>query len=604
MKALDIRIKKEGEIMLKLGSVDEFKSKVNEVTIKNEKYYLIKEEDTFKLLSRKCPHQGTYVTYCDNKFVCPAHGWKFGLEGNCENVVNKQLTNFKVLEHNGELFVSIDNKEHIQTHKRFKADPTFKLYSHASLEIEYNGFNLLCDPWLDGPAFMGAWLQYPPSSISAEHLNPDAIWISHEHSDHFHEPTLKKINKLTPVYIPAFPNKRMEDKLRNLGFLNVISMPFGVPIKLKEDITITVYEPASLWNDAMVLFEIGDMRFLNLNDAGINHDLASKIGPVHIIATSFSPGASGYPLTWSNMDDERKVDILKNGKTGILIMLEQAMKIYGAQYLLPFASHFVLWHESHENYKTKLVQNKNNVQDVVDYFVNTDVNVVDILPGGVWYPLRNKIDNISIPSVEEAIMKARKETDFSRVHPDMNSILSKVELEHYFLNLNNIPEMIFCEDLTCLINIKKNDEVKFKLSFEINKGKLKIIDKVEMPNITMTIPENIMKFIVENNESWDEATIGYWCEFSRNPDIYHADFWRILQAPYYKKNPQIMGFDNVSIAELLEQKGEQAERVLSRYGMHCIGCSGSISETIQQGARAHGIEENKIVRLIQELNRI
>lgn len=204
--------------MLKLGSIDEFKSKINEVSIKNEKYYLINEDSTFKLLSRKCPHQGTYVTYCDNKFICPAHGWKFGLEGNCENVVNKQLTNYKVLEQNGELFVSIDSKAHIQTQKRFKADPTFKLYSHASLEIEYNGFNLLCDPWLDGPAFMGAWLQYPPSSISAKHLNPHAIWISHEHSDHFHEPTLRKINKLTPVYIPAFPNKRMEDKLRNLGF--------------------------------------------------------------------------------------------------------------------------------------------------------------------------------------------------------------------------------------------------------------------------------------------------------------------------------------------------------------------------------------------------
>ena len=121
----------------------------------------------------------------------------------------------------------------------------------------------------------------------------------------------------------------------------------------------------------------------------------------------------------------------------------------------------------------------------------------------------------------------------------------------------------------------------------------------------MKIPENILYYIIENNESWDEATIGYWCVFSRNPDVYHADFRRILQAPYYKKSVNLDRItENISIAEILEQKGELAERILGRSGLYCGGCQGSIYETLEQGAIAHGLSTLEINRLVKALNRI
>ena len=45
---------------------------------------------------------------------------------------------------------------------------TIKLLAHACLEIKYNGFTLLTDPWLAGPAFHGSWIQYPAPSCESE----------------------------------------------------------------------------------------------------------------------------------------------------------------------------------------------------------------------------------------------------------------------------------------------------------------------------------------------------------------------------------------------------------------------------------------------------
>ena len=56
---------------------------------------------------------------------------------------------------------------------------------------------------------MGAWTHYPPPVVDLGELHPDAILITHEHSDQFPEPTLSFIERSTPVYVPDFPNRRM-----------------------------------------------------------------------------------------------------------------------------------------------------------------------------------------------------------------------------------------------------------------------------------------------------------------------------------------------------------------------------------------------------------
>lgn len=46
----------------------------------------------------------------------------------------------------------------------------------------------------------------------------------------------------------------------------------------------------------------------------------------------------------------------------------------------------------------------------------------------------------------------------------------------------------------------------------------------------------------------------------------------------------------------------QAGQVLANYGLHCIGCHIGITETIEEGARAHGLNDDQLTKMMSELN--
>lgn len=56
---------------------------------------------------------------------------------------------------------------------------------------------------------------------------------------------------------------------------------------------------------------------------------------------------------------------------------------------------------------------------------------------------------------------------------------------------------------------------------------------------------------------------------------------------------------DMTFGAVLEKYPEAAE-VFMKYGMHCIGCAIAVSETIEQGAQAHGIDVDEIMK---ELNK-
>ncbi len=48
----------------------------------------------------------------------------------------------------------------------------------------------------------------------------------------------------------------------------------------------------------------------------------------------------------------------------------------------------------------------------------------------------------------------------------------------------------------------------------------------------------------------------------------------------------------------------QAGQILAGYGLHCIGCHIATYETIEQGARAHGLQDGEISKMLGDLNRL
>jgi hybrid cluster-associated redox disulfide protein len=55
------------------------------------------------------------------------------------------------------------------------------------------------------------------------------------------------------------------------------------------------------------------------------------------------------------------------------------------------------------------------------------------------------------------------------------------------------------------------------------------------------------------------------------------------------------------IGEVIEKHPDLAP-VFFKHGLHCVGCPAARGESIEAGAKAHGLDEEKITALIKELN--
>ena len=47
----------------------------------------------------------------------------------------------------------------------------------------------------------------------------------------------------------------------------------------------------------------------------------------------------------------------------------------------------------------------------------------------------------------------------------------------------------------------------------------------------------------------------------------------------------------------------ETAKIMFNYGLHCIGCHVAASETLEQGCKAHGIEDKDIDEMVKEMNK-
>ena len=585
-----------------LSNIDNFPHKI---TIDKSTYFILKEDSNYYLASNICPHQGGEIDF-DNGLYCKVHNWKFDSSGDCTNVSNISLYKNNLIVRKDKLYSNEDLDSSVsakfKTKKSSNKKVLFKIHAHACAEIIHDDFSILTDPWLEGLAFMGAWKHSPKPIAKIENLCPNAICITHEHSDHFHEESISKFNKNTLVLFPDFPNKRIEKSLKKLGFSNIIPMEFGNKYDLSDKIKVSCYEPQSVWNDSIFHFDIDGFNVLNINDAGLNFRIKKYLPKIDLLMSSFSPGASGFPLCWKNFTTEEKISYYKKAKKGMIDMLERACELYGADFLLPFASHFDLHHPDHEEYRDILKEyGKNTVDDVKNNINN--VEVIDILPGESWNCFDGRTFRIyNNDKIKERIYSKKMLFDsknFNKFYPK-DSKVQLNELHKYLLSLNNVPEICLCED----ISVRLNDTY-----FTIKSGKLQILSPVSDYDLSIDVPENILSSVISNDISWDEAHIGYWCKLYRKGEEFNQQFWRLLQAPYYKKNQSYKINDKKGITEssnisTILEKYPESGSIFGRYGLYCFSCANAWREDVGQAAKYHGLDNISKSNLIKELNYI
>ena len=58
-----------------------------------------------------------------------------------------------------------------------------------------------------------------------------------------------------------------------------------------------------------------------------------------------------------------------------------------------------------------------------------------------------------------------------------------------------------------------------------------------------------------------------------------------------------------TIIDILNQN-PLAHDIMIKKGLHCIGCGGAAFESLEDGARAHGLDEKEIDQMVEQINKI
>ena len=185
---------------------------------------------------------------------------------------------------------------------------------HAGILIETRGRTIVCDPWFT-PAFFGSWFVFPrndrlDSTLMHKVCNPDYLYVSHLHGDHFDADFLaNRMNRDVTVILPGFPTREMERAFNKLGFRNFVRTSDGNETELGGGISVAVHVETSITDgpagdSALVVFD-GEHRLVDQNDCRTTDTSAlGGHGPVDLHWLQFS-GAIWYPMVYDIAPDEK-----------------------------------------------------------------------------------------------------------------------------------------------------------------------------------------------------------------------------------------------------------------------------------------------------------
>jgi Beta-lactamase superfamily domain len=182
--------------------------------------------------------------------------------------------------------------------------------AHASFLVESGGVKLVTDPWLDGPTYLHAWWHFPePAARGADLASVDYVYLTHEHVDHFHEPTLRALPRSTPILIGRFLKPRFADKLSALGFSDVRELPHGREVALGERLRVTSYQYRA--DDTALVLSDGSATVFNFNDCLLRarslEQVLTRHGAPDLLAMSFA-NAEAYPIVYDFDDPLERAD--------------------------------------------------------------------------------------------------------------------------------------------------------------------------------------------------------------------------------------------------------------------------------------------------------
>jgi UDP-MurNAc hydroxylase len=219
----------------------------------------------------------------------------------------------------------------------------FTVIGHACLRIETSGPTILVDPWLFGSCYWRSWWHFPPEGEpTPELLSPDFVYLTHHHFDHFHYPSMRRVDKGAEVLCARFGVDVMGDEVRELGFGKVTELPHGEVRDLAPGVRVASYQYG--FDDTAFVVADGDTVLANLNDCKIRgralRQIADDFGPVTFLFKTHS-WAQSYPHLYEAEDPE---DLTLLKRQTYLDEFIDATRTLRPRYAVPFANMVAFLH--------------------------------------------------------------------------------------------------------------------------------------------------------------------------------------------------------------------------------------------------------------------
>jgi UDP-MurNAc hydroxylase len=208
---------------------------------------------------------------------------------------------------------------------------------HGALFIEGDGTTVLVDPWLSGSCYWRSWWHFPPTGDPPDAaLSPDVVYLSHHHFDHFHYPSMRRIDRRAKVLMPQFGVDVMADEVRRLGFTDVRELRHGDVVELGGGLRAASFQYG--FDDSAFLVSDGTTTIADLNDCKVRGRALKQVlevfGPPTFLLKNHS-WAQGYPNCYT-AEDPVDLEVLDRADyaADFLATVAEARPAYA----VPFAS--------------------------------------------------------------------------------------------------------------------------------------------------------------------------------------------------------------------------------------------------------------------------
>jgi CMP-N-acetylneuraminate monooxygenase len=499
----------------------------------------VSEQGALRATHNRCRHQaGRFVAAAGCAVRCPWHGWELDLERmTYTNPASHPSQPELEVERSGDWITLWETRDQPAWQSDARAPAALeagelrvRYYAHACLAIQAAGYTLFTDPWLEGPAFTrGWWLSHrPPPGALDELARADLIYISHNHSDHLNPATLRRLaerNRDVAIIVPHFETHDIVCSVERHGLRNVRAVPFESWLQLSPDFRIMLLRDAAAPGDSGLLAEYKGRRILNAVDCS---DLNSGQLPdgIDLLASSFSRGASGFPVCWGELLDPAAMQAwIEKDHANVIRRVKEAVRRCAPRAYLPFASFFTEAHPADTEIRS--LNRKVRPDEIGAALARSSPETQTWLARpGEWLDL----SDLSRSGGREPVPP---EWDFA-------TYLAPVEACRHFAPLDR-PEGIlryfewagFRSDLILHLIETDDDFQALGQAWLIDLAGPRLLRaRPGTPHryLRLRVRGDVFRHTLRYGLPWDEISIGFNARMYREPNVYNLDFWSHFQS--------------------------------------------------------------------------